>query len=136
MKSYTLDVGDRVRLMAFETEVTKTKDLFIGLTISPDISKTTVIGQAVLEAICRYSNGTLFLLDIGYRRTALQRFIHIVGQSKDQDAILVIGREDGLTVPIIEKLGIQKEVSRLARKFELASDHPILRTLFEHEGTA
>ncbi len=137
MKSYALDVGDRVRLMAFETEVTKTKTLFVGLTISPDINMTSIIGQAVLEAICAYSStGAVFLLDVAYRKTAWQRFIHVVGRSKDQDAIFVIAREDGLSVPILEKLGVQKEVSRLARKFELASDHPILRTVFEHEGTA
>ena len=50
MKSYLLNINDRLRLLAFETQVTSEKTLFVGLTISPDIGKLSEVGQIVLNA--------------------------------------------------------------------------------------
>lgn len=137
MKSYPLDVSDRVRLMAFETRVKSDKTVFVGLTISPEIDKLTSIGQAVLDALCSHSEtGNLVMLDIAHRETALARFINVLGQSGNHDAILVVARKDGLSGPIIKELGLQKELSRLARKFELPDDHQLLKTMYEQGGTA
>lgn len=131
MKSYHLPVHERITLMAFQT-VLPDKTVYIGLTITPDMTQFSETGQQILNTIAAYSEGkNVVLFQVSQPNNALKRFRGALGQMEDGDAIMVMATRDGLSGPIIKAINIQKEQADVTARYRIPEDRSLIQAVEE-----
>ena len=131
MKSYQIPVHERIMLMAFQT-VLPDKTVYIGLTITPDMTQLSETGQQILNTIAAYSEGkNVVLFQVSQPKNALKRFRAALGQLEDGDAIMVMATRDGLSGPIIKAINIQKEQADVTARYRIPEDWSLIQAVEE-----
>ena len=131
VKSYPLKVHEKVDLMAYQT-VLPTKTVYVGLTITTDVTKISRVGQEVLNTITVYSEGgRLNLFRLASPKNTLKRFRTALNLMKDGDAIIVMAKKVELSGPIFEALNIQRVPADLPNKYSLAEDSTLVQAIIK-----